>query len=310
MRNEFVDFLIKKLPCEDVVFLTGDLGFSVLEPLKKPLGKRFINAGVAESMMTTLAAAFSTYNYKAFSYSITPFATFRCLEQIRNDVCYHNKDVTVVGIGCGFGYGPLGPTHHAVEDLAAVWSLPNMRVYHPADLNEAFACFEHSWNETGPKYLRLSKGGDGYLSKTDLNFLREKQVVEYSQGHEVTIISTGNILVEVLKAKEKFKERSIQVISCPILKPFPSEELVNKITSKRILIVEELSPYGGFSGEVAKALLLHKPQLCENLECLSAHDGFSKVVGSMDFQRKNAGISASNIESSLSRILVAKRNEI
>ncbi len=301
MRNEVAEFILKKTETQldSIVFMTGDLGFSVLEPLKEKLGKRFINVGVAESMMTTLAASFASYGHKTFSYSITPFATFRCLEQIRNDICYHNMDVTVIGIGAGFGYGPLGPTHHAVEDLAAVWSIPNISVYHPADLNEAFACFEHSWNIKGPKYLRLSKGGDGYLSKQPLNNLKDASVVEYSKGQGLTIVSTGNILVDVLKATAKFPEGKIQVLSCPIIKPFPEEEFVNKITSKNVLIVEELSPYGGFSGHCSKSILKHKPDLCRNVKFLSAADAFSKVVGSTDFQRRNAGISFDIIEATI-----------
>lgn len=305
MRNEVAEFILKKSEAhpDNLVFMTGDLGFSVLEPLKERLGKHFINVGVAESMMTTLAAAFASYGHKTFSYSITPFATFRCLEQIRNDICYHNKDVTVIGIGAGFGYGALGPTHHAVEDLAAVWSLPNISVYHPADLNEAFACFEHSWNIKGPKYLRLSKGGDGYLSRTPLNDFKDFKVVEYATGKDLTVISTGNILVDVLKAVSQFSDRSIQVLSCPVIKPFPEEELVSKITSSSIVVVEELSPYGGFSGHCSKAILKHKPGLCQNFKVLSAADAFSKVVGSTEFQRRNAGISADIIESTIRSLI-------
>jgi transketolase len=305
MRNEVVDFLTKKIDSgsDNFVFLTGDLGYSVLEPLRTRLGNKFINVGIAESLMTTISAAFATYGFKAFTYSITPFATLRCLEQIRNDVCYHNADVTVVGIGAGFGYGPLGPTHHAIEDLAAVWSIPNISVYNPADLNEAYACFEHSWNQAGPKYLRLSKGGDGYLSRQDLKDLKDIKVVEYSQGTDLTIICAGNILTEVMKARSLFPRASIQVLSCPILKPFPEEELVHKISSKKVIIVEELSPYGGFSGQCSKAILKVKPELCSDVRYISAADVFSKIVGSSDFQRKNAGVSASAIEAQVKEVL-------
>lgn len=305
MRNEVVDFLVKKTSVagNDIVFLTGDLGFSVLEPLREKLGNRFINVGIAESLMTTIAASFATYGYKTFTYSITPFATLRCLEQIRNDVCYHQQDVTVIGIGAGFGYGALGPTHHAIEDLAAVWSIPYIQVYNPADVNEAYACFQHSWESKGPKYLRLSKGGDGYLSQTPLNDFKTSKIVEYSKGSDLTIISTGNILSELLKATLQIENKNIQILSCPILKPFPSSELVEKITSKHIIVIEELAPYGGFSGECAKAILKADQLNIKSFETLSATDEFSKTVGSCDFQRKNVGLDCDNIKKRILNIL-------
>ncbi len=308
MRNEVVEFLIKKIEAENprMVFLTGDLGFSVLEPLQKKLGDKFINAGIAEALMTTLAATFATYGYKAFTYSITPFATLRCLEQIRNDVCYHNLDVTVIGIGAGFGYGSLGPTHHATEDLAAVWSLPNISVYNPADLNEAFACFAHAYQNKGPKYLRLSKGGDGYLSKSDLESFQRQKVVEYSSGTDLTILSTGNILSDVLRAKDTISAHgkcSVQVLSCPILKPFPDEELANRISSRRVLIVEEVSRYGGFSSQASQALMKFRPQWVERFDAVSPKDQFSKRVGSSDFQRQVAGIGYDDIVAAASNLL-------
>lgn len=308
MRNEVVEFLIKKIDSENpkMVFLTGDLGFSVLEPLQKKLGPKFVNAGIAEALMTTLAATFATYGYKAFTYSITPFATLRCLEQIRNDVCYHNLDVTVIGIGAGFGYGSLGPTHHATEDLAAVWSLPNISVYNPGDLNEAFACFAHAYQNKGPKYLRLSKGGDGYLGKAELDSFKNQKLVEYGAGTDLTILSTGNILVEVLKARESLLAggtRSVQVLSCPILKPFPEEELARRISSRRVLIVEEVSRYGGFASQASQAILNHRPQWVEKFAAVSPKDQFSKRVGSSDFQRQVAGIDHESIVASARRLL-------
>ena len=315
MRNEVVEFLLTKHRegKEPFVFITGDLGFSVLEPLRKALGPNFINAGVAEALMTSIAAAISSYDLKTFTYSIMPFATLRCLEQIRNDVCYHQQDVTIIGVGSGYGYGSLGPTHHSIEDLAAIWALPGIRIYHPADLNEANACFEDSWQFKGPKYMRLSKGGDGYLSQLKISNFTKEQVVEYQPGNDLTVISTGTILgpvmeaIQTLEAQEKEK---VQILSCPILKPFPSEELIHKVTSKKVIIVEELSRYGGFSSQCAKAFLSFSktnsksPPKC--FDSISPADGFSKIVGSPSFQRTSNGLGKDVILDRISKMLKLK----
>lgn len=309
MRNEFVRFLLdrnqEKTPtAPNFVFVTADLGFSVLEPLRDQLGPRFINSGVAEALMTTLAASIASYGVKTFTYSIIPFVTLRCLEQIRNDICYHKNDVTIVSVGAGYGYGTLGPSHHAIDDLAAMWALPHLKVYHPGDLNEAQACFENSWLHPGPKYLRLSKGGDTALSQINLSGLKNESIVEYSKGDSVTLLCTGNILAEVLKAVEH--QPGVQVLSCPILKPFPEEELIRKTSSRKILIVEELSRYGGFSGQCAKVYLSQRPIRSKKplqIFTLSAPDEFSKVVGSTDYQRKLAGLDHESIRKELQRIL-------
>lgn len=300
MRNHLVDFLMRKVEAgqaNNLVFLTGDLGFSVLEPLQNILGKRFLNVGINEALMMSMAAAMGKQGYKVFTYSITPFATFRCLEQIRNDICYHNSNVTVVGVGAGFGYGPLGATHHALEDLAAIWSLPNMKVLCPADLTEAELSFEKCWNESGPCYLRIGKGGEGKLSDKSFQHYSDCSVIEYRSGSDLTFISTGHILSEILEAERKLSETGIkcQVLSVPVLKPFPHESLKKHIASRRILVVEELVPFGGFSGEVSKSI--HNGQLSVYLKTQSSLDSFAKDVGSFKFQRDKVGLSASQLVS-------------
>jgi transketolase len=297
MRNAFAAFLQSKIERgegERVVVVTGDLGYSVLEPLQRALGPRFVNAGVAEASMTTMAASWAADGFKVFTYSITPFATFRCLEQIRNDVCYHDLDVTIVGVGAGYGYGVLGPTHHALEDLAALWSLPNLAVFCPADVPESKICFDQAWNSKGPKYLRLGKGGEGALSSRSHPPLTVAPVIEYKDGDDLTVVTTGNILSEVLLAVESLRARGsrIQVLSCPWLKPFPAQSLLAEISSPRVAIVEELSPYGGFSGQCSSTLVTSTTHKWRRVKILSAPDQFASLVGASAFQREQAGLSS------------------
>lgn len=306
MRNSFVHLLSNSLKehkiKKPVCVLTGDLGYSVLEPLMLDLGDRFINVGVAEANMTSIAAALAHDGFKVFTYSIMPFATFRCLEQIRNDICYHNLDVTVVGIGAGYGYGTLGPTHHSTEDLAALWALPNIHVYAPSDTQELKFVFDEILESETPKYLRLGKGGEGAL-KADLATSPYQHVYEYSAGTDLTIICNGPITKEALNAASG-SAKSIQFLTVPKVKPFPEEELIKKIKNKKILVVDELNPYGGFADHVCKVLVTNNFKF-DSLQTISAHDAFAKIPGLMDFQRHQAGISAEHITKKISQMMNA-----
>ncbi len=297
MRNRFVEHLVNKAhegQLEKTFILTGDLGFSVLEPLQKLLKDRFVNVGINESLMASAAAGISSEGYKVFIYSIAPFTTFRCLEQIRNDICYHNVDVTVVGIGAGYGYGSLGPTHHAVEDLAALWALPNMKVFSPADIVQSDWCFEKNFHSAGPSYLRLGKGREGELCSKEQ--MINDGIWEIGEGSDFTIITTGHILEEGLKLSSLLKNKGLspQVLSVAVLKPFPVETLTSAIKSKKIIVLEEMSPYGSFSSHVAK-VILSKGMKIDVFRAFSTQDQFAKVVGSAKFQRKQQMLDAESI---------------
>lgn len=305
MRNEFAKFLLQKVEAgaaDRLVVMTGDLGFSVLEPLQAVLGDRFVNTGVAEALLASAAAGIAREGFKVFIYSITPFVTFRCLEQIRNDICYHDVDVTVVGVGAGYGYGPLGPTHHALEDLAPMWALPGIRVYNPADVPQAIWAYEDNWRNGGPSYLRIGRGGEGSLAV--LPQVQSTGVFEYSRGSDLTIVCTGSILEEVLKAKVELETKNlrIQVISVACLKPFPSESVVGIIGAPNVVCVEELNPYGGFSGQLAKSLL-ELGVRPKTFRSLSVQDEFAKVVGSSAFQRKSNGLDCAGLLTEIESIL-------
>ncbi|MGH9680291.1 MAG: transketolase, partial [Candidatus Acidiferrales bacterium] len=124
---------------ERICLIVGDLGFGVVETFAERFPSRFLNAGVAEQNMTGIAAGMALSGKIVFTYSIANFPILRCLEQVRNDVCYHNADVKIVAVGGGLAYGALGPTHHATEDLAILRSLPRMAVVAPGDPAEAEA---------------------------------------------------------------------------------------------------------------------------------------------------------------------------
>src|SRR5579871_5780458 len=140
---------------DDIVFITGDLGYNALENLRAKLGGRFINSGVAEQSMISIAAGMAYQGYRVICYSIAPFVVYRCLEQVRNDVCFHDLPVYIVGNGGGYNYGVLGSSHHALEDIATLSGLPNMHCYVPAFIEDMNVCLDEMFAKRKPSYLRL-----------------------------------------------------------------------------------------------------------------------------------------------------------
>src|SRR3954470_2324434 len=159
MRKHFSTYL-EKVASEndDIIFITGDLGYNALENLATKMGDRFINAGVAEQNMIGVAAGMASQGYRVICYSIAPFVVYRCLEQIRNDVCFHNLPVYIVGNGGGYGYGIMGSSHHAIEDIACLSGLPNMRCFVPAFIEDMKACLDDMFSKRSPAYFRLGLG--------------------------------------------------------------------------------------------------------------------------------------------------------
>ncbi|HXA02662.1 MAG TPA: hypothetical protein VNW99_11780, partial [Cytophagaceae bacterium] len=199
MRNEFSQ-IIERIGKENekIIFMSGDLGYKALEGVQKALGDRFINMGVAEQNMISAAAGMAHEGYKVFCYSIAPFIVYRCLEQTRNDVCFHNLPVFLVGNGGGYGYGIMGSSHHAIEDLATLRGLPNMTCYVPSFLEDLGSAMNQIISEGGPAYLRLGSGKKNPYQNSDNTFF--KQLTKSSHASEVTVLSTGPVTNNITEA--------------------------------------------------------------------------------------------------------------
>jgi transketolase len=161
MRNAFIEELVELARVnKNIALVVGDLGYKVVEPFAEEFPDRFINAGVAEQNMTGLAAGMASEGFHVFTYSIANFPTFRCAEQIRNDIDYHNLPVTIVTVGGGLSYGNLGYSHHAIQDYGLIRSMPNMLIAAPGDPLETKACVRYLVDNPQPSYLRLGKSGE------------------------------------------------------------------------------------------------------------------------------------------------------
>ncbi|MEI0842791.1 transketolase C-terminal domain-containing protein [Brachyspira pilosicoli] len=253
MRKTFINTLIECAKKDESIFvLVGDLGFSVFEEFASLFPDRYINVGVAEQNMTGIAAGLAYEGYKLITYSIGNFNTLRCFEQIRNDVCYHNLNVKIVSVGAGFSYGSQGYTHFAIEDIAAMRLLPNMRVYSPSTINEIEFVTKQLFTENSPCYVRIGSSAlnlDYEIKKDKINVIKE--------GKDILILVTGNILSNVIEASKLLEEKGVNacIASVYSLEPFDADFLKEKIKDiKKIITVEEHG-IGGLYSILSEALI-------------------------------------------------------
>jgi transketolase len=256
LRTAFIEELVR-LAAEDesIWLICGDLGYSVLEPFVDRFPARYLNAGVAEQNMTGIAAGLALMGRIVFTYSIANFPSLRCLEQIRNDVCYHNLNVKIVAVGGGLAYGSHGYTHHAVEDLAIMSALPNMTVTAPADPAETRAITRMIAALPGPAYLRLGKAGEPALHSSDPEVSYGKAIL-MRQGHELTLISVGGMLANTLAAADKLNHAgySVRVLSMPFVTPLDEDAIRDAIADTSVILtIEEHGP-GGLGSTVGECI--------------------------------------------------------
>ena len=293
MRNHLINRLaILAEADKDIFLLTGDLGYGVIEDFEMKFPGQFLNSGVAEQAMMGIAAGLANSGYKPWVYSIANFPTFRCLEQIRNDVCYHNFDVTIVAIGSGFSYGTLGYSHFGIEDISVMRALPGMKVYSPANTLELDYVIESCLKYRGPKYIRLDKGAS-YAFERISNSSTLTWSYMNSEKAKISIFTTGTILSEAIKAAKMLKAQGIlvEVNSLPFVSP---EALKPEMLQNRFVItVEEHSSQGGLFSCVAEFVATN--MLNTRIQGLGINPAQLKVTGSQDYLRKIHGIDADAI---------------
>jgi transketolase len=296
MRTAFLKTL-EELAGKDprITLVVGDLGFTVIEPFREKYPKQFVNAGVAEQNMTGLAAGMAMAGRIVFTYSIANFPTLRCIEQIRNDCCYHNANVKVVSVGGGYAYGALGSTHHATEDLAMMRALPGMCVVAPGDPAEADAATRAVAERHGACYLRLGKAGEPSVHTGPIKF-ELGRAITLRDGGDITIISTGGMLHSCAAAALELEKAGIKarVLSMHTIKPLDIEAVMKAAKETRgIMTVEEHSATGGLGSAVAECLA--QSGLHTRLKIAGLPDAFCREVGGQEYLRNRAGLSVESL---------------
>lgn len=286
MRDAFVNTLTElAVKDENILLLTADLGFGVFDGFVKKCPEQFINIGVAEQNMMGIATGLALEGYKIFAYSIANFPTLRCLEQVRNDACYHNVNVNIIASGGGFSYGALGMSHHATEDLSILRALPNITVVAPASADEARAATQAILDCPGVGYLRLDKTSSNTRSNNSPFKIGQASIVR--QGDDITIISTGGVLVEAEKAADILANDDIscRLVNMHTIKPIDSNVILSAACETGgIITIEENNILGGLGGAVSEVCMEHgtAPKFFTRI---GLDDQYSEIVGSQQYLR-------------------------
>lgn len=300
MRAAFINTLTELARRNKNIFLlTGDLGFSVFENFREEFQDRFLNIGVAEANMVGIAAGLSLSNKVVFIYSIVPFVTMRCFEQIRNDICYQNLNVKIIGCGGGLCYGSAGPTHHSITDIAIMRVLPNMTVICPGDPIETELAVKASITYQGPVYIRIGRGHEPRVHSASPHFEIGKGII-LKEGNDIALIATGNMLYTANRVADTLEGNglSIRLISMHTVKPI-EKALILKVTkeTKAIFTIEEHSLIGGLGSAVAEVLPESEHKVLFRRFALP--NTFIKNIGNQEYLREKNGLSVSRITANI-----------
>lgn len=304
MRTDFARTLLEAAAADSRIWLLcGDLGYSVLEPFAEQFPDRFVNVGVAEQNMTGVAAGLAMAGCIVVTYSIANFPVFRCLEQLRVDVCYHRLNVKVVAVGGGLAYGGQGYTHHGVEDLAAMRILPHMTVLAPADPVEARAATRAMLALDGPCYLRLGKAGEPVLHATDPGFAIGR-AIQCRDGSDATLVSTGGTLGLAIEAADALQARgrAVRVLSMHTIAPLDRDALRAASRETGGIVTIEEHGVGGLTDAVATALLTDGVAPRAFAAVRLPREPISGA-GSQEYLRRKAGVDVSRVLEAVDRLM-------
>lgn len=288
---------------KDVFLVTGDAGFGILDEYQRTTGDRFLNLGVAEQNMLSFAAGLALAGYKVYAYNIIPFLLYRAYEQVRNDICYQELPVTLVGIGSGVTYAPGGMTHYSAEDIAVARTLPNLEILSPCDPAEARACAAYARARRAPTYIRVSKVSDGPVHPAGAALPDIAAPLEIAPGTGVALLFHGSIGLEVKTALGLAKGRPL-CLSVPMLRPLDTARLAERLRGcHTVITVEEHFAEGGLGSILAEWQAAGGPRF--RLVRLGIRNEFIHAVKSTRGMREHYGIDAPAIAAAVDAAFAA-----
>ena len=302
MRNAFVKGLLERMENDkNVVLLSADLGWNSFDRIRETYPSRFVNMGLAEQAMVGVAAGMTKMGKDVFTYSIIPFLLYRALEHVRNDICYPDLPVKLIGTGAGFAYGEAGSTHHPFEDLRIAAALPNMIVLSPSDPKEVEVFISKIRDLKHPVFMRLGRNGEPILHNKHKSILMGR-ALKLTEGDAVLIISTGAVTKVALEVAQSLNLRRevVEVLEMHTFKPFDDQSIVNSAQNKKLVITIE-DNNGALEERVAKALVVNGINTA--LTAFKVPDQFTHVAAKPDYLMNYYGISSNNIIAMIKRVL-------
>lgn len=270
----------------------SDTGFDELFARYFPM--QIYNFGIAEEHMVAASAGMATVNKIPFVYTTGAFLVYRSLEFIRDDICFQNLNVKIVGMGSGLSISALGPTHHTTEDIAILRALPNLMILSPATPLQVQQCVEQAYLHKGPVYIRIEMNNEKeFFEKESFNVSQNQLLREKG---DITVFSTGSILEEVMEAAIRLEEDEIKVnvVNVSLIKPFDRSNLVKMVQMSRMVVtVEEHNIIGGLGGIISEILI--EEGIAVRLLKIGLEDMFAVGFGTLKQIRKENGLSSENI---------------
>lgn len=289
MRKIFINTLLELARKDkDIVLITPDMGFSVLEPFFEEFPERSLNCGIAEQNAVSLACGLALMGKKPYVYTIIPFLTGRAYEQVKLNVAYANTNVKLIGVGAGFTYGAAGATHHAIEDIGIMRGLPNMTVCCPGDNNEAEQIIRASAEKNNPMYIRIGRHNRGLFNHGKLE-IGKASVLE--KGEDIAVISTSNMLPDAAYYCKQLKEKGKKtyLISMHTIKPLDKDIIINLINKNvEIHTLEEHSIINGLGSAVAEVIAESGQSV--KFKRIGVPDEFSHYIGNQKYIKKQFGL--------------------
>lgn len=279
MRNALSYAMVQAaLNDKRVHVLTGDHGYALFDEFRRRCPEQYINAGVAEQNMIGVAAGMAKKGYRPICYGLSSFLPIRVLEQIKIDFCYENLPVVLLGDGAGVVYSALGSSHQSTEDVAALRSIPNIRILSPCDAAEMTACMELATRFDHPVYVRIGKADLGAVHATP-PALRYGELLKIRDGGEVALIATGSMVKPALVLGEEWPAWSIYSAYC--IKPLSTQTVLDiAVRHQRIIVLEEHNRSGGLGSAVAE--IVAETAACP-VHRIGIDDRFSRYCGTYDY---------------------------
>jgi|SRR5581483_3052226 len=307
MRYAFINTVTKEAKKnKNIYILSADLGYTVFENFKALFPNRFINVGVAEQNLINLATGLALSGKTVFVYSIATFATTKAYEQIKINISNHNLPVIIVGSGAGLSYSEASITHHSLEDISIMRSIPNMSIIAPSDpLQTEWATkFAISYNK--PLYLRLGKAGEPKIYKTTNNFIFGEPI-SLKDGKDLLIIATGNIVYNALEAAKLLAQKGINclVLDMHTIKPYKKEKIYAYLKNfSHIFTIEEHSIIGGLGSTISEVITSYGMGL--KLISIGVNDEFVRIIGKHAYLREQLGLSPQKLSERILKEYKAK----
>lgn len=280
MRNTVAKCIFDTAKKDKNFFLiTGDAGLGVWDQYKDELSSQYINPGINEALSIGMASGMALEGYKVVYYNIAPFVIMRPYEQVRNDICYQELPVILIGIGSGLTYMPGGMTHYSIEDIGIALSMPNLQIFSPCDPIEAKKSFEYAYSSKKPSYIRIPKSGEPIIHTREIEDIEKFQVLREGK-QSILLITHSSIIVEVLRAAE---ELDADVVSVPFINS-PNRDLLDYMNRyDRVFVIEEHFEYGGLA-----TYLQEKTQ--KKIEKIALPNEYIHIIGNQQYGREYYGL--------------------